>query len=160
MKKSSPWSQGRNTPSGRKKRTTVIVIVIVSNILHVKRKRQWHKNTQKKRHLQINKRKKEETRAAVGAPAYRRTTGRRAASSMKIYGQKRNETSVTSEKDGTTSANQTPGGYKFAPLLASQQWRANQHEPACFGLSSPRSFPSRSDMRLPALTFAAGIHSP
>ena len=33
------------------------------------------------------------------------------------------------------SANQTPGGYKFAPLVASQQGRANQHELACFGLS-------------------------
>ena len=44
-----------------------------------------------------------------------------------------------------TSANQTPGGYnKFAPLVASQQRRANQHEPACFGLSSHWSFPSRS----------------
>ena len=47
-----------------------------------------------------------------------------------------------------TSANQTPGGYKFAPLVASQQGRANQHEPACFGVSSPWSFPSRSGIRL------------
>ena len=46
------------------------------------------------------------------------------------------------------SANQTPGGYKFAPLVASQQGRANQHEPACFGLSSPWSFPLRSGIRL------------
>ena len=29
------------------------------------------------------------------------------------------------------SANQIPGGYKFAPLVASQIWRANQHEPVC-----------------------------
>ena len=44
-----------------------------------------------------------------------------------------------------TSANQTPGGHKFAPLVASQQGRANQHEPACFaGLSSPWPFPSGS----------------
>ena len=34
-----------------------------------------------------------------------------------------------------TSANQTPGGYKFAPLVACQLWRANRNDPACFGLS-------------------------
>ena len=50
-----------------------------------------------------------------------------------------------------TSANQTPGRYKFALLVASQQGRANQHEPACFGLSSPWSFLSRSDIRLHAV---------
>ena len=50
---------------------------------------------------------------------------------------KQNKRNVTPEKDVMTSANQTPGGHKFAPLVASQQGRANQHEPACFGLSSP-----------------------
>ena len=52
-----------------------------------------------------------------------------------------------------TSANQTPGGFKFAPLVASQQGKgqANQHEPACFGLSSPWSFPSRSGIPLHAV---------
>ena len=55
-----------------------------------------------------------------------------------------NKTNVTPEKDVMTSANQTHGGYKLTPLVASQQGRANQHEPACFGLSSPWSFPSRS----------------
>ena len=49
------------------------------------------------------------------------------------------KTNVTSQKDVMASANQTPGGYKFAPLVASQQGRANQHKPACFGLSSPWS---------------------
>ena len=44
-----------------------------------------------------------------------------------------------------------PGGYKFAPLVASRLWRANQHEPACFGLSSPWSFPSRSGIPLHAV---------
>ena len=48
-------------------------------------------------------------------------------------------------------ANQTSGGYKFAPLVASQQGQANQHEPACFGLASPWSFPSRSGIRLHAV---------
>ena len=58
-------------------------------------------------------------------------------------------------------ANQTPRGYKFATLVASQQRRANQHEPACFGLSSPRSFLSRAGIPLyctTALTFSAEIH--
>ena len=55
------------------------------------------------------------------------------------------KTNVTpSEKDVMASADQTPGGYKFASFVASQQGRANQHEPACFGLSSSWSFPSRS----------------
>ena len=38
----------------------------------------------------------------------------------------------------------TPGGYNFTPLIMANQllWRANQHEHACFGLSSPWSFPS------------------
>ena len=64
---------------------------------------------------------------------------------------KQNKTNVTPEKDVMASANQTAGGYKFAPLLASQQGRANQHEPACFGLSSPWSFPPRSGIRLRAV---------
>ena len=58
---------------------------------------------------------------------------------------------VTPEKVAMASANQTPGGYKFAPPVINQQRRANQHEPACFGLSSPWSFPSRSGIRLHAV---------
>ena len=50
-----------------------------------------------------------------------------------------------------TSANPRPGGYKFAPLVASQQGRANQHEHACFELSSPWSVSSRFDIRLHAV---------
>ena len=46
---------------------------------------------------------------------------------------KQNKTNVTPEKYTMTSANQTPGGYKFAPFVASQQGRANQHEPAFLG---------------------------
>ena len=60
------------------------------------------------------------------------------------------------------SANETPGGYKFTPLVASQQGRANQHEPACFGLSSSWAFPLRSGMPLHAVVqpwfFSATIH--
>ena len=52
------------------------------------------------------------------------------------------------EKDAMASANQTPGGYRFAPLVTSQQGQANQHKPACFGISFPLSFPSRSGVPL------------
>ena len=64
---------------------------------------------------------------------------------------KQNKTNITPEKDVMTSANQTPRGHKFAPLVTSQQGRANQHEHACFGLSSPWSFPSRSGIPLHAV---------
>ena len=50
---------------------------------------------------------------------------------------KQNKTNVTPEKDVMTSANKTPGWHKFAPLVASQQGRANQLEPACLELASP-----------------------
>ena len=57
----------------------------------------------------------------------------------------------------------TPGGYKFAPLVASQQGRANQHKPTCFGLSSPClvlpvTFGHTTACRSPAMTFSAAIH--
>ena len=73
------------------------------------------------------------------------------------------KTNVTPEKDAIASANKTPGGYKFTPLVASQQGRANRHESACFGLSSSWSFPSRSfghttACRSSALAFSATIH--
>ena len=38
---------------------------------------------------------------------------------------KQNKTNVTPEKDVMTSENRTPGGCKFAPLVASRQGRAN-----------------------------------
>ena len=41
-------------------------------------------------------------------------------SERKKYSTKQNKTSVTPEKDHRASANQTPGGYKFAPLVDSQ----------------------------------------
>ena len=60
------------------------------------------------------------------------------------------------------SANQTPGGYKFVPLVASQQGRANQHEPACFGLypllgSSRHVRAYTTACRSPALVVSAAI---
>ena len=64
---------------------------------------------------------------------------------------KQSKTKVMPEKDVMTSANQTPRGYKFAPLVVSQQGRANQHEPACFGLSSHWSFASGSGIPLHAV---------
>ena len=55
-----------------------------------------------------------------------------------------------------------PGEYKFAPLVASQQGRANQHEPTCFRLPFPWPFPSRSCILLhavvSALASSAAIH--
>ena len=56
---------------------------------------------------------------------------------------KQNKRNKHQRKNAMASASQTPGGYKFAPLVASQQGRANQNEP-CFGLSSSWFFPSRS----------------
>ena len=47
-----------------------------------------------------------------------------------------------------TSANRTPREKKFASLVASQQWQANRHEPACSGIASPQFFPSHSDILL------------
>ena len=56
----------------------------VRRTLHTKRKRQWYKNTRKKQKPTSPKKgKKEETRVAVGAPAYRRTIERRAVVSEK-----------------------------------------------------------------------------
>ena len=93
---------------------------------------------------------------AVGAHAYRRTIERKDRGfNEEIIKRKRkrnkNKTNVTTEKDGMTSVNQTPGGYKFAPLVADQLWQANRPGHACFGLSSPRSFLSRSGILLHAI---------
>ena len=52
---------------------------------------------------------------------------------------------ITPQKGNTSQAKEkkerketkTAGGYKFAPPVANQLWRANQHEHACSGLSSP-----------------------
>ena len=70
---------------------------------------------------------------------------------------KQSKTKVTPEKDVMTSANPTPGGCKFAPLVASQQGRANQLEPACFGLFF-FTFGHTTACCSSALAFSAAIH--
>ena len=112
--------------------------VNVTNLKSRYREESW-----KKLHLQINKIKKKETRVAIGAPAYRRTIERRAAASTKASKRKtkQSKTNVTPEKNFMTCANQTPGGYKFVALVASQQGRANQHDPLALGY--PLLGPSR-----------------
>ena len=60
------------------------------------------------------------------------------------------------------SANQTPRGYKFALLVASQQWRVSQYVSACFGLSSPLALPvtfgHTTVCRSLTLAFTVAIH--
>ena len=132
--KSSPWSQGRKAPFGRKERTTYSPY---KEQVEMVQKKYSEKATSKKK-----------TKNACG---YRgaciskddSTKGRGFNESIKTK-TKQDKTNVRPDKDVMTSANQTPGGHKFAPLVADQQGRANQHEPACFGLSYPLSFPSRS----------------
>ena len=61
------------------------------------------------------------------------------------------------------SANQTPGGYKIALLVASQQGRANQHEPAIWAILSlvlPVMFGHTTACRSPALASSAAINFP
>ncbi|CAN0352751.1 unnamed protein product, partial [Ascophyllum nodosum] len=72
--------------------------------------------------------KRIETRVAIGTPAIRRTIERRVPRLQRKHKDENepNKTKVTPEKDVMASANQTPGGYKFTPLVASQQRRANQ----------------------------------
>ena len=68
--------------------------------------------------------RKEEKLVAVGALAYRRMendwTKGRDFSETKKSKTKENKTNITPEKNDMTSANQTLGRYKFAPLVASQ----------------------------------------
>ena len=93
----------------------------------------------KKRHLQINKRKKEISTCGYRGGCISKDDGtedRGFKESIETK-TKQNKTKGTSEKDIMASTNKTSGRYKFAPLVSSQQGRANQHEPACFGLSSP-----------------------
>ena len=120
------------------------------------------KSTRKKRHLQINKRKRknETRRVAIGAAAYRRTIERRVSASTKIYIWRRktkqskaeqNKRNTRPEKNVMTSL-QTKRPQDTSSrhlwLVNKPCWRANQHEPACFGLSSPWSFPSHIEGRL------------
>ena len=96
---------------------------------------------------QKEKKKEKKTRVATGAPAYRRMIERRAAASTKASiktktKQNKNKGNINERRHGICKPNAR--GMQFAPLVASPQVRANQHEPACFGLSSPWSFPLRS----------------
>ena len=104
----------------------------------------------------------------TGPASYRRTIERRKSrgfnGSIKTKTktktkQNKKQSNVTQEKYKTIFSNQTPGGYKFVPLVANHLWQANQVEHACFGLSCPWSFPSRSGILLHALVqpFSAAI---
>ena len=64
------------------------------------------------------------------------------------------KTKENKTEKGKMASVKIPGGCKFAPLVANQLWRANQHEQACFGLSSPESFPSCSGILLHAVVQA------
>ena len=124
----------KHHPEGRNVRRT----------LHIKRKRQWYQKYSEKAaspNKQKEKTKKHvwlSGRLHVGGQLNK---GRGFNESIKTK-TKLNKIKVTPEKDVMASANQTPGGYKFASIVARQQGR-DQHEPACFGLSSPWPFPSR-----------------
>ena len=58
------------------------------------------------------------------------------------------------------SANQTPGGYKFAPLVASLLWRATQARLlwTILSLVLPVTFGHTTAYRSPALAFSAAIN--
>ena len=113
------------------------------------------KNTRKKQHLRINKREKDRKKHVWLSGRLhiegRLIEGSRLQRSIKTKTKHNRTNNVAPEKEVMTSANQTPGGYMFAPLVASPHGRASQHEPACFGLSSPWSFPSRSGIALHAV---------
>ena len=136
------------TPSGRKERTTYSPYKETAEMVQ-------KKNSEKATSPNKEKRKKETERNRCG---YRDaciskddcTKGRGFNESIETK-TNQNKTNVTAEKSATASANETFGGYKFTPLVASLQGRPNQHKPACFGLSSPWSFPSRSGIPLHAV---------
>ena len=110
-------------------------------------------NTRKMRHLQKERKKERKKHVRLSGRLHiegRLNEGSRLQRKHKDENEAK-QTYVAPEKDVMASANQTPGGYNHAPLVASQQGRANQHEPACFGLSSSWSFPSRSGIPLHAV---------
>ena len=119
--------------------------------LHTKRKRQWYEKYSTSPNKRKKKRKKHVWLSGRLHIEGRLNEEPRLQRKHKDEKAKQNKTKVTPEKDVIASANQTPGGYKFAPLVASQQGRVNQHVHACFGLSSRWSFPSRSGIRLHAV---------
>ena len=117
-------------------------------------------NTRKKGRLRINKRKKTKQKSNNKKHVWlsgrlhiegRLNEGPRLQRKHKVENEAKQKQREI-RHDIHVSANQTPGGHKFAPLVAiSQQGRANQHESACFGLSSSWSFLSRSGIRMPAV---------
>ena len=126
--------------------------------LHTKRERKWYqKNSEKATSSNKHKEKKKKKEKEKEKEKHvwlseclhiegRLNEGPRLQRVIKTNS-KQNKTNVTPKKDAMAYANQTPGGYKFAPLVANHQGRANQPEPACFGLSFPWSFPSRSGIQ-------------
>ena len=138
----------------------------IRRTLHTKRKRKWYKKITWKNILgksdiskQTNKkRKKIKERNTCG---YRNacliskddlTKDRGFNESIETKNEaKQNKRNTREKTPWHLFANQTPGGYKFASLVASQQGRANQHELPCFGLSSSWFFPSRSGIPLHAV---------
>ena len=104
---------------------------IISERAHLQRKREQNN---RKIHIVVSS-----LRMAVGTHANRSATEQRVTNSVKgktmKTKQNKTENNVTPEKSGISSANKVAGGYKFAPLLADEQWEANQHGHACFELS-------------------------
>ena len=88
--------------------------------------------------------------------------GNMAAASVKKGENETKQNNKTSEKDDMTSANQTLGRYKFAPLVANQLWGANQNKPALFwavlSLVLPVTVGHTTACHSPALAFSAAIH--
>ena len=134
-------------------------------MVHTKRKRKnGTKNIRKKRHLQINKRKKLSGRLHIegrldGGPRLQR----KHKEDEKRSKAKQNKTHVTTpEKDVMASANQTPGGYKFAPLVAIvNKGERTSTSPLALGyhlLVLPVTFGHTTACRSPALVFSATIH--
>ena len=115
------------------------------------------------------KERKKHVCVTIGAPAYRRTIERRAVAStkesIKKTKTKQNKTNVKTptreRRHGICKPNAR--GYKFAPLVASQQGRANEPARArllwaVLCLVLPVMFGHTTARRSLALAFSAAIH--
>ena len=122
--------------------------------LYTKRKRQWYqKNTRKKRHVQMNNNKKQKQKHNVwlsgrtcilkdrwdeGPRLQLKHKDKNKAKQNKSKNTKERRHDICKPNARRIQVRATRGYY-------SQQGRvANQHEPACFGVSSPWSFSPRS----------------